>query len=498
MYPQAFKKSSREKLCLDNRWLNWYCLRFNKRIIIASKGNTPLKKKGTSLKLILAVTVAMLISIPAIWLSIIRLEGKAPVLEIELESPFVGASRTVRVNVDDPGSGIRKIWMGLIVDGREVEVLQRTFPSAGFFAGGQEKTVQVTATISPQSLELTDGEGVLRVVVWDYSLRKWGKGNRVYQENKIQIDTQNPSIDLISRVHNIAQGGSNLALYKLSEDCPISGVMVGDDFYPGYAGHFSDPSIYMAFFALDYQLGKGTQLAVVAEDFAGNRSKNGLNYHIKARTFRKDTINLSDAFFNSKMPEFERFFPESSGGSRRDLFLKVNRELRRMDSEAIFKITAQTEKEVLWDGPFLRLPRSANRARYADHRTYTYGGKVIDRQVHLGIDLASTAHSPVPAANRGKVAFTGDQGIYGNTIIIDHGFGVFTLYSHLSQINVAEGQMVDKGLIIGKTGMTGLAGGDHLHFGTLVHPTYVNPVEWWDNAWIKNNISVKLNDAAIR
>jgi murein DD-endopeptidase MepM/ murein hydrolase activator NlpD len=457
-----------------------------------------LNNKGSAFKPILVVIAVLLISIPAVWLAIIRMEGSAPALEIDLESPFIGASRTIAVNVDDTGSGIRKVWIGLLVEGREVEILQRTYPSAGFFAGGKEKSVQVKAQISPKSSGLADGKGVIRVAAWDYSLRKWGKGNRVYLEKEIQIDTKAPSIDLISRSHNLTQGGSGAAIYRLSEDCPVSGVTAGDHFYPGYAGYFKDPSIHMAFFALDYQEGKQTRLVAIAEDFAGNRTTAGLVHHINTRSFRKDAINLSDAFFNAKMPDFERYFPGSSGISRADLFLKVNRELRRKDSEAIFRVTQQTEKKILWNGPFLRLPKSANRARFADHRTYFYGGKVIDRQVHMGIDLASTAHSPVPAANHGKVAFTGDQGIYGNTIILDHGFGLFTLYAHLSQIGVAAGQMVEKGQTIGKTGKTGLAGGDHLHYGTLIHQTYVNPVEWWDATWIKNNITAKIDDAGPR
>jgi murein DD-endopeptidase MepM/ murein hydrolase activator NlpD len=254
----------------------------------------------------------------------------------------------------------------------------------------------------------------------------------------------------------------------------------------------------MAFFALDYKQGKETPISVTAEDLAGNRTTAGMVHHINDRSFRKDTINLSDGFFNAKMPDFERYFPDAAGGSRLDLFLKVNRDLRRRDLEAVYTITAQSEQQILWEGPFLRLPRSANRARFADHRTYTYGGKVIDHQVHLCIDLASTAHSPVPAANRGKVVFAGDQGIYGNTVILDHGFGLFTLYSHLSQIDAVVGQIVDKAAILGKTGMTGLAGGDHLHYGALIHQTYVNPVEWWDATWIKNNISGKIDDAGPR
>ncbi|MFO7713984.1 M23 family metallopeptidase [Desulfosarcina sp.] len=457
-----------------------------------------MNKQRRSLKPILVVSMVLLISIPAVWLAIIRLEGTPPALEIDLASAFIGAAGTIDVSVDDAGSGVRRIWMGLLVDGREVEILQRTYPSAGFFAGGKEKTVQVNAAVSPKSLGLADGKGVLRVVVWDYSLREWGKGNRVQLEKEIRIDTQAPSINLISRAHNLAQGGSGVALYRLSEDCPVSGVNVGDHFYPGYAGHFKDSTIYMAFFALDYRQGKEARVAVTATDFAGNLSTTGLIHHINTRSFRKDAINLSDTFLNAKMPDFERYFPEAASGSRLDLFLKVNRELRSMDSEAIYQVTSQTEKEILWDGPFLRLPHAANRARFADQRTYFYAGKEVDRQVHLGIDLASTAHSLVPAANRGKVVFAGEQGIYGNTIILDHGFGLFTLYSHLSQIDVADGQMVEKGKMIGKTGITGLAGGDHLHFSTLIHQTYVNPVEWWDDMWIKNNVSDKIDDAGPR
>ena len=457
-----------------------------------------MNKKGSSFKPILVIILVLLVSIPAVWLIVIRMEGTAPALEVGLESTFIGTSRTVSVSVSDAGSGIRKIWMGLLVDGREEEILQRTFPSSGFFAGGKEKTVEVKATISPQALGFSDGKGMIRVVAWDYSLRKWGKGNQVYLEKEIQIDTQAPTINLISRTHNLNQGGSGLAIYRLSEECPVSGVTVGNRFYPGYAGHFKDPAIHMAFFALDYTQGKKTPVAVSAEDQAGNRSTKGMVYHINARSFRKDAINLSDNFFNSKMPDFERYFPELAGGNRLDLFLKVNRELRIKDNESFYRFTAQSEHKLLWNGAFSRLPGSANRARFADHRTYFYSGKVIDRQVHMGVDLASTAHSSVPAANRGKVAFTGDQGIYGNTVILDHGFGLFTLYAHLSHIGVTDGQMVNKGQIIGKTGMTGMAGGDHLHYGVMIHQTYVNPVEWWDAAWIKNNITSKIKDAESR
>ncbi len=454
-----------------------------------------MKHKGRSLKPILLILVVLLVSIPAVWLVVVRMEGAAPDLEIGLDSSFIGESRTVTLTIADPGSGVRKVQVSLEAGGREVELLQRTFPSAGFFAGGKEKSVQVTATISPQALGLADGDGTLRMTAWDFALRNWGKGNRGERQEAITIDTQPPAIDLISRAHNLNQGGSGVALYRLSEDCPVSGVTVGDRFFPGYPGQFADQSIHMAFFALDYTQGKGTPLAVTATDYADNRAVAGLYHYIKPRSFRTDAINLSDRFLNAKMPDFERFFPELAGGSKLDLFLKVNRDLRRTNSDSIFQITAQTERQILWEGPFLRLPRAANRAGFAEQRIYSHAGEVIDRQSHMGIDLASTSQAPVPAANHGKVAFTGDQGIYGNSVIIDHGFGLFTLYAHLSQIAVSAGQRVVQGTTIGKTGMTGLAGGDHLHYAMLVHQTYVNPIEWWDATWIENNITSKINEA---
>jgi murein DD-endopeptidase MepM/ murein hydrolase activator NlpD len=138
------------------------------------------------------------------------------------------------------------------------------------------------------------------------------------------------------------------------------------------------------------------------------------------------------------------------------------------------------------------LPNSANRARFADHRTYFYKKTEIDRQVHLGIDLASLANSPVPAANSGMVVFAEPLGIYGRTVIIDHGFGLFSMYSHLSFIAVKAGDQVSSGDILGRTGSTGLAGGDHLHFSMLINDTFVNPVEWWDIKWIENNVLSKI------
>ena len=138
------------------------------------------------------------------------------------------------------------------------------------------------------------------------------------------------------------------------------------------------------------------------------------------------------------------------------------------------------------------LPRSVSRAGFADHRYFSYQGKPIGESWHLGFDLASIRNAEVPAANNGRVIFTGEMGIYGNLLVIDHGLGVMSLYSHLSEILVKAGEVVGKGQLIGKTGSTGLAFGDHLHFGMLVGGVEVTPLEWIDPRWIRTNVVERI------
>ncbi|MDM8516941.1 M23 family metallopeptidase, partial [Desulfobacterales bacterium HSG16] len=196
-------------------------------------------------------------------------------------------------------------------------------------------------------------------------------------------------------------------------------------------------------------------------------------------------------------PEFGNFVEVNENGQDRNLniFLKVNQELRKQNVKEIFSHTRSSDESIYWKGSFIRLPKAARKAGFADLREYRYNRQAIDHQYHMGVDLASVSHAPVPAANNGKVVFAGSIGIYGNTIIVDHGFGLFSTYSHLNDMSVEKGQMVKKEEIIGTTGTSGLAGGDHLHFGMIVHNTFVNPVEWWDGKWIKNNITEKINSA---
>jgi len=204
-------------------------------------------------------------------------------------------------------------------------------------------------------------------------------------------------------------------------------------------------------------------------------------------------MDISDSFLNQKMPEFSARY-DNLRGSNLDIYLKVNNWLRKESDRKIKAVCSKSHPQRLWDGPFLRMEGSPE-AQYADNRTYYYQGREIDKQVHLGVDIAALEQFPVKAANNGIIVFADYLGIYGNTIIIDHGQGIFSSYSHLSSLKVKPGVEVKKGDVIGNTGTTGLAGGDHLHFSMLVHGVFVNPKEWWDSHWIKDNITTKLQPA---
>ena len=223
-------------------------------------------------------------------------------------------------------------------------------------------------------------------------------------------------------------------------------------------------------------------------------------HRVFPKTFRRSRIEIDDAFLTRvessilrKTPAFMN--PPSVPDDLLPTFLKINSELRRTNADQIAALAKKTSATMLWKGAFQQLSNSQVESSFADFRTYIYRGREVDRQVHLGFDLAKTANVPVLAANRGMVLYANDLGIYGNCVILDHGMGVQSLYGHLSSFDVSEGQEVDRGQPIGRSGQTGLAGGDHLHFSMLVNGQFVNATEWWDPHWIEDRIMRKLREA---
>ena len=281
-------------------------------------------------------------------------------------------------------------------------------------------------------------------------------------------------------------------VYQTSSDTEKSGLFVDDLFFPGFpVDGKSQEGIHACYFAIPHNAGLNPTIYLWAKDRAGNRSKNTFYHHIRKKRFRKERINITDRFLKRVLPYFS-FYLSNSEESDIKKYIKINNDLRKTDHSTLLKLKKKTTPKRLWQGTWVRLKSAATMARYGDHRSYFYKGMKVDEQDHLGIDLASLANSPIQAANHGRVIFAERNGIYGLTVALDHGQGLVSIYGHLNSIGVKLDQDVKKGDIIGLTGQTGLAGGDHLHFSIMVNGIFVNPIEWWDDHWIKDNITRKL------
>ena len=451
------------------------------------------------MKKVVLSMIFLAVAIPLAWTLFYKYEGSSPRVEVTLPSLYLKKSYEMSLKVDDKGTGIRKVMVSIMQKGVEKVLLEKEYPSSSilsFFSDHRIAEDSFVIPVESRKYGMKDGEALIRIMVSDYSWRGWNRGNVFYEEKKVVIDTKPPQVQVLTNRHNVERGGSGLVIYKVFEANVKSGVRVGKNFFPGHSGMFENPDIYAAFFALDHTQGPGTQIFVSAGDLAGNLTQRGFHHYIRDKNFRTDTLNISDRFLEFKMPDFNLDEIEDTFvGAKNpllDKFLYINRKLREKNVTTILNVPKDTVGKLMWDGKFARLSGAATRSHWADHRTYKYKGKKIDRAVHLGIDLASTANAKVGAANGGRVIMAKNVGIFGNTVIIDHGFGLASLYSHLNEINVNIGDEVSKGDVIGRTGLTGLAGGDHLHFSMIVHNVFVNPVEWWDATWIKNNILLKI------
>ncbi|MGD0728355.1 MAG: M23 family metallopeptidase [Spirochaetia bacterium] len=129
-------------------------------------------------------------------------------------------------------------------------------------------------------------------------------------------------------------------------------------------------------------------------------------------------------------------------------------------------------------GPLLvPFPAARRTSGYGDRREYLLADAGRELSIHEGIDLAEPTDTPVPSCGRGRVVFASNRILTGNTIIIEHLPGLFSIYYHMSTLLVAEGEEVQKSQIIGKVGMTGFATGPHLHWEIQSMGTAVDPDE---------------------
>ena len=354
-------------------------------------------------------------------------------------------------------------------------------PYSGVAARMEYPIVRQSWFFGPYELEFASGAFDKWLASDDYG----GWGRCIFA-----FDHEMRSLELLSATNNGTFSMSTVADFLIFEGTVPT------------AGDTPGPTAAQSDFALLYDQELNAPIRLYARDGAGNEAEADFDHRVFPRRFRRSRIPVSDRFLARVVPDVtarsEAFasIPLPPGAGLLEQYLALNGPLRRLNAERIRELAADTAGERLWSEPFRQLANSQVESGFGDHRTYVYEGREVDQQVHLGFDLSATANVPIVAANAGRVVWADYLGIYGNCVIVDHGLGLQSLYAHLSSIGVRTGDAVAAGAELGRSGTTGLAGGDHLHFEMLLDGEPITPVEWWDPHWIEDRVNRKLRAAS--
>jgi murein DD-endopeptidase MepM/ murein hydrolase activator NlpD len=415
-----------------------------------------------------------------------------PTITIGSPEKFIGRSTPVSVTVEAP----TEIVEGSVI----VEQNGKPIPLTDLKTDRADGRLVMTATVGREGL--ANGPATLIVE----AARKTFFGlrtvaNTARRELTVRLDP--PRVAVLSIHHFINLGGAEFVVIRATPDDVEAGVQVGDTryrFYPGSSVGISDAAVRVGFFALRHDQDLNTRITAYARDAAGNEATTPVERQPFVKKFVQSKIPIDRNFLDRVVPAIASNTPDlkvdtSSPDGLLKGFLEINGNLRKKNGDYIATLAAKSQPRMLWTEAFAQMSNSQVESRFADRRTYFFDNQEIDKQVHLGFDLATVQRAPVLASNAGAVVHADFLGIYGNCVILDHGLGVQSLYAHLSTIGVKVGDSVTKGQELGRTGATGLAGGDHLHFTILLQGTPVNPVEWWDQHWLQDRVLRKITDA---
>jgi murein DD-endopeptidase MepM/ murein hydrolase activator NlpD len=403
-----------------------------------------------------------------------------PVVEIPSSLASVGQATPVTVQVRDP-HGVRSVQAVVEQNGNRYPVFSSTQPltsgeSTVIFMAGVKSTPQLQAGKAKLIVEATSND----------LMRKSGSAER-----EITVITQPPSLNVDSEQHYLYVGMADLATFGVSGGWTEAGVRVGDQKFRAWPMPGGKPGLF-SMYAFAWNMPTDTVPVVYAGNSTGSDVTSPLVVIFPKKEQPKYTehdLQVSDAFMQKVVNELD---PNGSGDMV-ERFVKINSQMRVANNKTLSDLQYKTADKFLWSKSFIRQPHSQAEAHFADLRNYIYHGKKIDQQVHLGYDLAVTQHVGVQASNDGKVVYAAPLGIYGNCIVVDHGYGLQTIYGHLSRIDVHEGDVVKQGQVMGLSGQTGMAGGDHIHFAMQLDGVQIDPKEWWDPHWIKDHVARRVD-----
>ncbi len=449
----------------------------------------------SGLRLFLLVALAAGI-VSVAW---VRCEGTPPAVEAPDRLVVGKSGQTVRFTVSDAGAGPQSVTAVLVHEKGEEPLGERSLGAGRWLPFGAPSPSPSDFSLDPKNLGLADGEASLRVTARDHSFRGWFAGNETVLEIPVTIDSRAPRVSLEPGIIYARRGGSVALAYRVSEETQRDGVELGDRFYPSVRIGIEDPAEQrapgwrLALFPLPIDQPDAAPV-VIAEDLAGNRAQATPQVRIEERRIPEALLVLPPSFLQNKVADLADAVGVNAD-DRVKAFQEINTRIRAENERKIREVIRDSAAVPLWEGAFEQMANSKVTSPFAEQRSYIVDSEKVSASTHYGYDLASLAGSPITASNAGGVVFADELGIYGQCVIVDHGLGLFSLYGHLSSIDVEVGDAVEKGQSLGNSGQTGLAGGDHLHFAMLLQGDYVDPVEWWDAKWLRDRVDPKLASA---
>ena len=398
----------------------------------------------------------------------------------------VGITTPVTVHLSNP-HGVRRVSAFLEQNGARFAVYEQTAPAHRLLWSRNEPPRTVTFEAGKSKApNLKEGKARLVVEAVSNDLR----GSTDTAESDVDVVLSAPRVIPDDLQHYINQAGMELVTFTASGSWNEAGVKVGPHTFRSFPLPGQDAAHRFSMFAYAWDLPPDVTPMVYARNQAGTEATGRFWFKLFPKKFRERDFVLTDALMEKLVNNIDPGNTLAPGPDMLSRFLKINGEMRRKNNQQLADLRLKTEEKVLWNGPFIHYGKEE--ANFADVRDYKYKDKMVDRQVHLGFDLSDVANAPVNAANDGRVVWADNLGIYGNCVVLDHGYSLQSIYGHMARIDVKVGDMVKKGGKMGVAGSTGMAEGVHVHFGMQIDGVQINPREWWDEHWIHDRILSKL------
>jgi murein DD-endopeptidase MepM/ murein hydrolase activator NlpD len=405
-------------------------------------------------------------------------KSTAPQVEVVGGFPrAMGPSTPLRVRWTNP-HGARRVTVFVEQNGARTVAFERGEAATRFsFLRAAMGPGEAAFSIGKKEVPgLAPGKAVVTVEVQSNDLR--GQVARVSQE--LPVVLEKPSVKADAEPVYLRRGGTGVVTFSVGGGWSEAGVRVGSYTFASWPSKGRQER-RVSLFTIPPHIDDDVKAVLFARNAIGDEATAPFPYRVRPVKFRERTLDLSKPLMEKVLGELDA----GAQGEAGERFARINSAMREANDATLAELGKKSEGKRLWNDVFLLLPNGQAEASFADHRRYKYGGKELNQAWHMGIDMASVKNAAVPAANTGRVVHAGRLGIYGNCVAIDHGLGVSTVYGHMSRIGVKVGDTVARGQEIGKSGMTGLAGGDHLHLAVMVGGAFVDPLEWIYPSWLE-------------